>query len=189
MNRCRSCQKEIDGKAKKCPYCHEKQGNWLQRHTVLVGLIVFIIAIATLYNSNDIDRANTSSKNSGDNTETVEADFASEEVGVASDSDIEATDEQTVSQKSAIRKAETYLSVSGFSRSGLIDQLEFEKFSTEDATYAVDKLNPDWNEQAARKAKTYLDVSGFSRDGLIQQLEFEGFTSEQAVYGVESVGM
>jgi hypothetical protein len=63
--------------------------------------------------------------------------------------------------------------MSGFSRDGLIKQLEFEKFSNEDAIYALDNINTDWNKQAERKAKSYLDMSGFSRDSLIKQLEFE----------------
>ena len=76
-----------------------------------------------------------------------------------------------------------------FSRDGLIKQLEFEGFSNEDATYGVDNVSVDWNEQAVKKAKEYLDTMAFSRDGLIKQLEFEGFTYEQAVYGVEQNGL
>ncbi len=45
----------------------------------------------------------------------------------------------TRSEENAIRSAEQYLSISAFSRSGLIDQLEFEGFTTEQATYGVDK--------------------------------------------------
>lgn len=70
----------------------------------------------------------------------------------------------------------------------MIDQLEFEGFTTEEATYAVDNCGADWNEQAAKKAQEYLDYSSFSRSELIGQLEFEGFTSAQAEYGVQSVG-
>lgn len=66
--------------------------------------------------------------------------------------------------------------------------MEFEGFSTEDATFAVDFLDVDWNEQAAKSAETYLSYSSFSRQGLIDQLEYEGFTHDQAVYGVEKVG-
>jgi hypothetical protein len=66
----------------------------------------------------------------------------------------------------------------------LIKQLEFEKFSTEDATYAVEVLNVDWKDQAAKKAKQYMDGGSFSRDGLKGQLKFEGFTEEEAEYGV-----
>ncbi len=95
----------------------------------------------------------------------------------------------TVSQENAIRKAESYLDVSGFSKEGLVEQLEFEGFSNKDAAFAVNNIDVDWNEQAARKAENYLDVSGFSRQGLIEQLEFEGFTAKQAAYGAKSVGL
>ncbi len=94
----------------------------------------------------------------------------------------------TTGQQNAIKKAQSYLNVSAFSRSGLINQLEYEKFSTEDATYAADNCGANWNEQAAKKAKSYLDIMSFSRAGLIDQLEYEGFTYDQAVYGVEANG-
>lgn len=94
----------------------------------------------------------------------------------------------TPGQENALAQAENYISMSGFSYSGLIKQLEFEGFTTADATWAVDTLAVDWNEQAARKAKEYMDMSSFSRDGLIQQLEFEGFTAEQAAAGAAAVG-
>ena len=72
-----------------------------------------------------------------------------------------------------MRKAKDYLDYTAFSRSGLINQLvEFDGFSTADATFAVDHITVDWNEQAAKAAKDYLDVSGFSRSGLIDQLEY-----------------
>ena len=96
---------------------------------------------------------------------------------------------ETISQKSAIRKVESYLDMSGFSRDGLIKQMKFEKFSHEDTVYAIDSIEVDWNKQAERKAKSYLDMSGFSRDGLIKQLKFEGFTNEQAIYGVNAIGL
>jgi hypothetical protein len=83
----------------------------------------------------------------------------------------------------ARRSAESYLDFSGFSRSGLIDQLEFEGYPTEAATQAVDSLNVDWNEQAARSAESYLEYTAFSHAGLVDQLEFEGFTPEQAEHG------
>jgi colicin import membrane protein len=77
----------------------------------------------------------------------------------------------------------------GFSRSGLIEQLEFEGFSEEDAEFAVDSLDVDWMEQAAIVAESYLENMHFSRQGLIDQLEFEGFTTEQAEYGVTETGL
>jgi hypothetical protein len=96
---------------------------------------------------------------------------------------------ETVSQTNAREKAADYLAYSSFSRTGLIDQLEFEGFIEADAVYAVDALDVDWNEQAAEKAADYLDHSSFSRTGLIDQLEFEGFTPAQAEYGVGTTGL
>lgn len=95
----------------------------------------------------------------------------------------------TAGQRNAVRSAQSYLDFSSFSRQGLIDQLEYEGYSTEDATFAVDYVSPDWNEQAAKSAQSYLDFSPFSRQGLIEQLIYEGFTDAQAVYGVDQAGL
>lgn len=94
----------------------------------------------------------------------------------------------TTGQINALKKAKSYLNVSAFSREGLIKQLEFEKFSNEDAVYAVDNCGADWNEQALKKAKSYLSISAFSYTGILKQLEFEKFTSEQATYGADNCG-
>jgi hypothetical protein len=95
----------------------------------------------------------------------------------------------TASEENALQKAASYLEFTAFSRKGLIEQLEFDKFSTADATYAVDHVEVNWNAQAAAKAKDYLDFTSFSRGGLIEQLEFDGFTSSQAAYGVSKAGL
>ncbi|WP_043470605.1 Ltp family lipoprotein [Arthrobacter sp. Rue61a] len=95
----------------------------------------------------------------------------------------------TVSQQNARGKAASYLKFSAFSRTGLIGQLEYNKFSTADATWAVDTMKVDWNEQAAKKAASYLKFSSFSRSGLVDQLIYNGFTPEQAEYGVSTTGL
>lgn len=94
----------------------------------------------------------------------------------------------TLAQKNALSAAIDYINIMPFSRAGLVKQLEFEKYSHEDAAYGVDNCGADWNEQAAKKAQSYLDVMSFSRDSLIKQLEFDGFTTEQAEYGANAVG-
>ena len=99
------------------------------------------------------------------------------------------TVKETVAQSNAKKSATSYLKYSAFSRTGLIDQLEFEGFSTADATYGVDAQNADWNAQAAKSAKSYLKYSAFSRTGLIDQLVFEGYTQAQAEYGVGTTGL
>ena len=55
--------------------------------------------------------------------------------------------------KNAVRKSQRIFKNHGFSKSGLIEQLEFEGFSNEDATYAANELNVDWKEQAVKKPK------------------------------------
>jgi hypothetical protein len=101
---------------------------------------------------------------------------------------------ETLRQANARRSAQQYLRTMAFSRAGFINQLSSSYgsgFSVEDATYGVDSLNADWNEQAAKSAQQYLRTMAFSRAGLIQQLESSygaGFTHDQAVYGVNAVG-
>lgn len=98
------------------------------------------------------------------------------------------TPSPTTGEKNALRSAREYLSFSAFSYTGLINQLEYEGYSTEEATYAADNCNANWNEQAAKSAKEYLDMSSFSRQELINQLIYEGYTQEQAEYGVTQNG-
>jgi hypothetical protein len=76
-----------------------------------------------------------------------------------------------------------------FSYSGLIKQLEFEKFTAAQAKHGADNCGANWNEQAAKKAQSYMDLMAFSRGDLIAQLKFEGFTDAQAAYGADSVGL
>lgn len=95
---------------------------------------------------------------------------------------------ETLSQKNAVKMAENYLDYTSFSKSGLIGQLEYEGFSNEDATYAVNQMNVDWKEQAVAMAKSYLDYTSFSKSGLIEQLEYEGFSNEDATYAAEQAG-
>lgn len=96
---------------------------------------------------------------------------------------------ETASEANAREAAAGYLDYTAFSRSGLIGQLEFEGFSTKDATYGTDAQHADWNEQAALAAKSYLEYTSFSRSGLIEQLTFEGYTQAQAEFGVNKVGL
>jgi hypothetical protein len=95
----------------------------------------------------------------------------------------------SIEQENAARSAESYLSFTSFSRSGLIKQLKHEGFSTKAATAAVDSLNVDWMVQAEKTAQDYLEVTSFSRSSLIRQLKSEGFTDAQAKHGVSKTGL
>ena len=91
-------------------------------------------------------------------------------------------------ESNALNKANSYLSFSAFSYSGLVEQLEYEGFTHEEAEYGADHCGADWKEQALQKANSYLSFSAFSYSGLIDQLEYEGFTLEEAEYGVDKCG-
>ncbi len=101
----------------------------------------------------------------------------------------------TVSQANAVQVAEKYLSMSAFSRSGLIQQLSSrygEGYPEADAVYAVDHVSVNWNEQAVRAATQHLAERSFSREGLIHHLEArygDGFTHAEALYGVNHIGL
>jgi hypothetical protein len=95
----------------------------------------------------------------------------------------------TGSQTQAIGSATDYLDTQSFSRTGLIKQLQFEKFSLADATFAVDHIKVNWNVQAQGSAHDYLQTQSFSRGSLIAQLRFEGFTPAQAAYGATHNGL
>ena len=96
---------------------------------------------------------------------------------------------ETVSQKNAVKSAKSYLGYSAFSYTGLIKQLEYEKFSHADAVYGADNSGADWFEQAAKAAKAYMEYSAFSRGSLIEQLKYEGYTQAQAEHGADAVGL
>lgn len=98
------------------------------------------------------------------------------------------TASMTASQSNALKSAKSYLQYGAFSYSGLIGQLEYEGYSTEDATWAADNCGAGWQSQALKSAKSYLAYSSFSRSGLIGQLEYEGFSAEDAVYAADNCG-
>jgi hypothetical protein len=84
--------------------------------------------------------------------------------------------------------------MTGFSKQGLIDQLDSsagDGYSQQDATAGVDSLTVNWNAQAARSAKEYLQMTPFSCQDLIQQLDSSGgdqYTPAQAQYGAQQTG-
>lgn len=97
-------------------------------------------------------------------------------------------------QKNAVRSAKQYLSLQGFSRDGLVQQLSADVgdgYAVADATVAVDSLNIDWSKEAVKSAKQYLTMQGFSCQGLIEQLSSSAgdkYTVSQATYGAQQAG-
>ncbi len=101
----------------------------------------------------------------------------------------------TPPEQQAIISAKSYLQMSGFSRSGLIQQLSSssgEGLSYKVAVFAVNHVHADWNAEAVQSAKSYMQMGGYSRASLIDQLHSrsgEGFTLAQATYAANRVGL
>ena len=108
-----------------------------------------------------------------------------EEPAQATEPEID-TANMTMGQKNALQSAKSYLAFTAFSYDGLIEQLEYEQYSHDDAVFAADNCGADWFEQALSSALSYLDFTAFSYTSLIEQLEYEGFTKEQATYAADN---
>ena len=96
--------------------------------------------------------------------------------------------EVTLGMKNALSSANSYLDILSFSYQALIEQLEYEKYSHEEAVYAANNCGANWYEQALDSAKSYLDIMSFSYPELVEQLLYEKYTYDQAVYAVNNCG-
>lgn len=99
--------------------------------------------------------------------------------------------EPTIGQKNALKKAESYSNMMHMSKNGVYKQLisEYgEGFTEEEAQYAIDNMNADWNANALEKAKSYQEMMNMSKSAIYKQLvsEYgEDFTEEEAQYAIE----
>lgn len=150
----------------------EENGNWVEAWNFYND-----------YAKAEIDKLNNPEDSSSEESENKE------EVKEENHEESEADNTPTIGQRNALKSAKDYLSFTAFSHEGLIDQLEYEKYSHEDAVYAADNCGADWNEQALKSSKDYLSMTAFSYSGLIEQLEYEKFTKEQAAYGADNCGV
>ena len=117
-----------------------------RRWPIIVIILLAIGLIGSMSGEEDDSNTNNQSK-------TEEKTSKKEESKKEED---EKEDKMTIGQRNAYRKAKNYLSFSAFSKSGLIEQLEFEGYSNEDATYAVDNCDVDWKNQATLKADDHI---------------------------------
>jgi len=72
MKKCKSCQSEIDSKAKKCPHCQSDQRSWFGRHpilTVILGLFILFIVIGIAGGSSNKTSTKKSSESGSGSTE------------------------------------------------------------------------------------------------------------------------
>ena len=102
-----------------------------------------------------------------------------------------ASSNMTGKNKNALKKAESYSQDMHMSKQGIYEQLiseHGEKFTEEEAQYAIDNLKADFNENALAKAKSYQETMSMSPEAIREQLTSEygeKFTQEQANYAIE----
>lgn len=186
---CERCGNKHLAQYKKCPACgrHHKQKMGIVGKCWACIAIVVCVVVVTVYSGVDCPTSgnpsypyrfvSTKSELPTRNATSTKTEKAPDTAHV-----------MTMGQKNALNSAKMYLGFSNFSYDGLIKQLEFEKYTHEEAQFAADNCGADWFEQAAGSAKNYLSFYSFSKEGLIEQLEFEGYTREQAEYAVAKNG-
>lgn len=182
MTTCRECGGELSTKAEACPKCGAK----VQRTSIIaLGCLTVLAVFGALVVIGVIV---------GDDSSFTTTRAPAAGAGAVTQQQSSQFSNLTPAQRNAVRSAQSYLSISGFSRQGLIDQLSSEygdRYSVTDATVAVDNLEVDWNAQAARSAASYLEISGFSCQGLIDQLSSsygDKYTVQQARQGATRAG-
>ena len=153
----------------------------------VAGLLLMIINIGAVGGGAGSDNAEpTASKN------TLQ-DLQSEKSAAQARPAAKQKPEMTSGQKNALKSAQSYLDMSGFSKAALIQQLSSSAgngFSKADATFAANHVGADWNKEAAESAQRYLDLQWFSKAALIQLLSSSAgdqYTPAQARYAVSKV--
>lgn len=158
---------------------------------IFIGLII----IGIIFGDDSVEQETTAVQPIEEGTANQVANTTPEQTEVEQEEiQVEEAEGLSRPQKNAVRSAEQYINMTGFSRDGLIEQLSSDAgngYEVDDATIAVDSLNIDWNEQAVRSAEQYLDMTGFSCDGLIEQLSSSAgskYTVDEATYGAQQAG-
>ncbi len=91
----------------------------------------------------------------------------------------------------ALSKANEYNNSMPLSKRELFSQLtDYEKFTEEQAQYAVDNITADWKENALKSAKIYKNDMNMSNEEIKGQLTSDAgnkYTEEEANYAIENL--
>ena len=91
-------------------------------------------------------------------------------------------------KEQALKSAREYLHYLPMSLTGVAQMLEYDLFTPEEASYALEQLTDvDWDAEAD-EAVAYLLKQGVSRVGLEENLQSRGFTREQISKAVGKTG-
>ena len=156
----------------------------------LIAIPFCIIVTIAVNEDNDTDTSTSSSYSSDYDTD--------EDYDTSSDDDTSTTSSSFSDDYSALdyesqncyNQAMSYLDFMAFSRNGLIQQLQYEGYTDNAISNALDLLEKDyvsWDIEAVKKAQEYMKTFSFSQQRLYEQLIHDGFTEEQANYGASYV--
>ena len=144
MIQCKNCSKEIAANAKSCPECGAKNKKAIYKRPWFIVVLFFIIV--GVASSMDEDKSNTTDSSSKTIAkETTENENAENQNTAENTEKKEEVVEEKVptEYKSALRKAKTYSDTMHMSKAGVYNQLTSEygeKFTAEEAQYAIDNL-------------------------------------------------
>ena len=178
MKKCASCGAEIATSAKTCPQCGAKNKKPIFKKWWFWVIIVIVLGSAAMGGSGSDEQASEESKVTEENTEVNET---------------ENDDNVPTEYKSALKKAESYSEKMHMSKAGIYDQLTSEygeQFTAEEAQYAIDNIEADWNANALAKAKEYQENMDMSPAAIHDQLTSEygeQFTVEEADYAIANL--
>ena len=164
------------------PGCHHRhhRGCWIARRLEYPGSAAAASSSITVNTSTSVPTSTVSAEGAAASSAPAAAASsapaaAASSAPAAPASSAPASPSMTTAQQQAVDAAEGYLSLGqGFSGQGLLQQLTSSAgngFSKSDAEFAINYLNPNWDQQAVDSAKGYLSLGqGFSGQGLLQQL-------------------
>ena len=202
MKKCKVCSKEIASNAKSCPECGAKNKKAIYKRPwfIVLAIIIIIGAIggssyedSTVANNETISEVEQNQDKEISNNQGGEKDVLVKENEEKVEEKKEKVELEVDWNKNALKKAKTYSDTMSMSKAGLYDQLTSEygeKFTAEEAQYAVDNLDVNWKENALKKAKVYQETMAMSPSAIYDQLvsEYgEKFTEEEAQYAVDNL--
>lgn len=161
------------------------------------ALFLVLAACGNAEENNQIinDTVEVEADESENNVNAIDNEELEDEADKPENTTKENESEDNVSReyKNALKSAENYLSMMGFSEKGLFDQLTSEygdQFPDDAAQYAIDNVEVDYNQQALKVAENYLELMPMSDNELFDQLISEygdNFTEEQAQYAIDNL--
>ena len=157
--------------------------------------LLFFMLSCTKQNQEE-NTVESSSKVSSESIENSSADtkkMSENSVSTGKESSSEETTKPPLeslneNQVQAIQTAEGYLDTMPLSQTELLQMLTVENINLEDAKFALEYLEIDWNQEARKKAKEYCKHKiGFSKVKLKAQLLFDHFTEEEADFALSHI--